>query len=105
VLSNREKRRAYDARRPVPKPPACPSKPTRSLLSSVTTLCGRGLIMAGSVLVADLVAVEEKSWWRWAWYAVTSIGSDTSRYVIHWPLWLLLIAGGSRRGVAGGCFP
>jgi hypothetical protein len=53
-----------------------------------------GLIVAGSMLVANLVAVEEKSWWRWAWAAVTSLGADTSHYVVHWSLWLLVVGVG-----------
>jgi hypothetical protein len=36
-----------------------------SLLHRLATLCARGLIVAVSVLVADLVAIEQKSWWRW----------------------------------------
>jgi len=61
--------------------------------------------VAGSVFIADLVAVEEKSWWRWAWDAVTSFGADTSHYVVHmtpdsrysaiWPLWLGIVAVGA----------
>jgi hypothetical protein len=94
VLGNLGKRRAYDARRPVPKPPVCPTKPRPSLLSSVVTLCARAVIVAGSVVMADLVAVEKKSWWRWAWDAATSLGANTSHYVVHWLLWLGIVAAG-----------
>ena len=45
----------------------------------------------GAFLVADLVAVEEKPWWRWAWDAGTSLGLHSSHYVVHWPAYLLVI--------------
>jgi hypothetical protein len=63
-------------------------------------LCAPGLIVAASVFVADLVAVEEKPWYRWLWDAATSLGADTSHYVVHWRLWLLIVTGGRRRGLA-----
>jgi hypothetical protein len=44
--------------------------------------------------VADLVAVERKPWWRWAWDAIRSFGADTSHFVVQWPLWLLVVAAG-----------
>jgi hypothetical protein len=95
VLGDREKRHAYDiARRNVPRPPPRPPGSRRSLLTRVAILCARALIVAGSVVMADLVAVEKKSWWRWAWDAVTSLGADTSHFVVHWPLWLGIVAAG-----------
>jgi hypothetical protein len=63
-----------------------------SLFDRVATLCARGLIVAGSLCLADLVTVEQKPWYRWARDAMTSLGADTSHYVVHWPLWLLIVA-------------
>jgi hypothetical protein len=91
VLGDPQKRKDYDARRPAPNQPACPPMPRPSLFNRVAILCARGLIVAGSVFMADVVAIEKKSWWRWAWDAVTSLGADTSHFVVHWPLWLLVV--------------
>ena len=67
-------------------------------------LLTQGTIVAGSVLVADLIATEEKPRWRWAWDAVTTCGADSSHYAVSWPLWLLIVAMGfvlARRVVPG----
>jgi len=78
VLSDEEKRRTYDARRRAPE-----VAPRR---------LHRCLIIAGSLMVADLVATEEKSWWRWGWDVATSCGADSSHYFVHWPVYLVIVA-------------
>jgi len=62
------------SRQPAPRP---------SLLGRLTTLAAQGLVVAGSVLIADLVAVDEKPWYRWAWDALTSWGADGSHCVVN----------------------
>ena len=84
VLGDEEKRRTYDARRRAPEAPGRAQRP----LATVS----RCLIVAGSLVVAELAATEEKSWWRWGWDAATSCGADSSHYVVHWPVYLVIVA-------------
>jgi hypothetical protein len=82
VLGDEEKRKTYDARR---RAPVVASLGAR-------TIGLRCLIIAGSLVVADLVATEEKSWWRWGWDVATSCGADSSHHVVHWPVSMGVVA-------------
>ena len=82
VLGDGQKRRTYDARRRAPE-------------VASRTIGLRCSLIAGSLVVADLVATEEKSWWRWGWDVATSCGADSSHYIVHWPVYLLIVALGS----------
>jgi hypothetical protein len=94
VLGDLARRKAYDDRPSSRTVQAEQPAPRPSLLGRLTTLAARGLVVAGSVLVADLVAVDEKPRYRWAWDALTSWGTDTTHYVVNWPLWLVVVAAG-----------
>ena len=54
VLGDEEKRKTYDARRRAPEAPRRAQRPL--------TIVSRCLIVASSLLLAELVATEEKSW-------------------------------------------
>jgi len=92
VLSDAARRKAYDARRALPS--VAPPRSRSQLWRRSVGILSQGLVVAGSLLVADVVATEEKPWWRWGWDAVASCGADTSHYTVSWPLWLLVVAAG-----------
>lgn len=93
VLGDPARRREYDARW---QPHGEGSETAeggeqRAQVSGVGRLAQAGIICA-SVLLACLVAVDEKSWWQWGWDFLASGFSDNSHYVVDWPTLLWLVA-------------
>jgi len=52
------------------------------------------IVVGASLVLAYVLALEEKAMWRWAWDAVSSGFTDTSRYWIDWRAFLSVLACG-----------
>lgn len=53
-------------------------------------------IVAGTVLLAMLVAVEKKPWWELTWQFVTGGLEHPSAYAVNWPMLIVVVSVGLR---------
>ena len=101
VLSDPALRRAYDEEqscRPSKQQPASGSSPPMTGVARagiIRRLAPIGIV-ASTVLMAMLVAVEKKPWWEMTWEFVTSGLERPSAYAVNWPTFIVIICVGLR---------
>lgn len=91
VLGDPLLRRSYDEQQPMPDPP----KPTAGLALAPRRFAPIG-VLAGTVLLAMLAAVEKKPWWELTWEFVTSGLERPSAYAVNWPMLIVILCVGLR---------
>ena len=94
-------RRSYDEQqscRPSKQQPASESSQPMTGMARAATI--RRLapiaIVAGTVLLALLVAVEKKPWWEMTWQFLTSGLQEPSCYAVNWPMLIVIMCVGLR---------
>ena len=99
VLSDPAQRRSYDEQhscRPSKQQPASGSSPPTpgvARAAIIRRLAPIGIV-AGTVLLAMLVAVEKKPWWELTWQFVTGGLESPSAYAVNWPMLIVILSVG-----------
>lgn len=101
VLSDPALRRAYDEQQSYSsskqQPTSGSSPPMTGLARAaiIRRLAPIGIV-AGTVLLAMLVAVEKKPWWELTWQFETSGLQEPSSYAVNWPTLIVIMCVGLR---------